>query len=111
MRLAVTLPAVPEGLQDAVAIGLASIATWLLVRVRPLANEASNFVAQLLEYTQDERHAASVYGGLASVIDSLVEKDPDREVHIFGYSFGAVVAVGFLYPPASLHHTAHRPIH
>jgi len=75
-----------------------------------LANQASNFVAQLLEYSQDERHAASVYGGLATAIDSLLEKDPDREVHIFGYSFGAVVAVDFLYPRASLHDTADRRI-
>jgi hypothetical protein len=86
----------------AVAIGLTAVVTWMLAKAKPIANRATKFAAEILEYAEDERRAESVCKGLTPMLDCILEKTPDREIHILGYSFGAVVAVDYLFPRSSM---------
>ena len=88
---------------NAVALGATAFTMWLLFKVRPAVQQAATLVAQLLDYAQDERHAAGVAGGLDTALDDLLEDRPDRNIHLFGYSLGALVAMDYLYPRKSLH--------
>jgi len=87
---------------DAIALGATAFTTWVFFNVRPTVARASNLLQQLLDYALYERHAASVAGALTSAIDSLLEDDPKREIHLVGYSLGSLVAIDFLYPRSSL---------
>jgi hypothetical protein len=87
---------------DAFAVGATAITTWLLAKARPAVQDASTLIEQFLHYAQNERHAAGVAGGLDTALDDILEAEPDRKVHVFGYSLGALVAMDFLYPRESL---------
>jgi hypothetical protein len=97
-------PPVSGNAADAIALGATAFATWLFFNVRPAVRRAATLIEQLLDYAEDERHAASITGILDSALDGLLDADPDRKVHIFGYSLGALVAMDFLYPRKSLGH-------
>jgi hypothetical protein len=98
-----TEPIASGNLADAIALGLTSLATWVIVKARPAVDRAATLVEQLLDYAEDERHAATVAATATSAIDSLLEENPDREVYLLGYSLGALVALDFLFPRPSLH--------
>jgi hypothetical protein len=95
-------PVVSGTADDAIALGATAFTTWLFFSVRPAVRRATTLVEQLLDYAQDERHAAGVTGVLDSALDDLLEADPGRKVHVYGYSLGALVAMDFLYPRTSL---------
>jgi hypothetical protein len=95
-------PPVSGTAADAIALGATAFATWLFFNVRPAVQRAATLIEQLIDYAQDERHAAGVAGILESALDDLLEGNPDRKVHVFGYSLGALVAMDFLYPRKSL---------
>ena len=98
-----TEPIASGNLADAIALSLTSLATWVIVKARPAVDRMATLVEQLLDYAEDERHAASVAATVTSAIDSLLDENPDREVYLLGYSLGALVALDFLFPRASLH--------
>jgi hypothetical protein len=95
-------PPVSGNAADAIALGATAFATWLFFNVRPAVQQGATLIEQLLDYAQDERHAAGVTGILDSALDDLLEDNLDRKVHVFGYSLGALVAMDFLYPRKSL---------
>jgi hypothetical protein len=95
-------PPVSGNAADAIALGATAFATWLFFNVRPAVRKAAGLIEQLLDYAEDERHAAGVTGIVDSALDDLLEADPDCKVHIFGYSLGALVAMDFLFPRKSL---------
>jgi hypothetical protein len=97
-------PPVSGNAADAIALGATAFATWLFFNVRPAVQQGAALIEQLLDYAQDERHAAGVTGILDSALDDLLEDNLDRKVHVFGYSLGALVAMDFLYPRKSLLH-------
>lgn len=97
---------VPDEFDTALAAGLGAAVLWLLLRGRTVANSLAEFLAQTMDYLQDPRHGATVCSGLISALDSLLEDDPDREIHILAYSFGSLLAVDTLFPKKSLLTTA-----
>jgi len=96
-------PVVSGNAADAIELGATAFTTWLFSSIRPAVQNSAVAVEQLLEYVHDERHAASVAGTLESALDDLIEADPTRNIHILSYSFGALVAMDFLYPHRALH--------
>lgn len=97
-------PTVTGNATNAIALGATAFTTWLLFKARPAVQQATTGIKQFLDYAQDERHAAGVAGGLNPAVDDILEAEPDRKIHIFGYSLGALVAMDFLYPRKSLRH-------
>ena len=95
-------PIVTGNAADAIALGATAFTTWLFLRARPTILASATQIEQLLDYAQNERHAAGVASGLDSALDDLLEAQPDRKIHLFGYSFGALVAMDYLYPRKSL---------
>jgi hypothetical protein len=95
-------PVVSDTADDAIALGLTALTTWLFFSARPAVRRGAILIEQLLDYAEDERHAAGVTGILDSALDDLLEAEPNRKVHLLGYSLGALVAVDFLYPRRSL---------
>lgn len=95
-------PIVTGNAADAIALGATAFTTWLFFGARPVILTATTQIEQLLDYAQKERHAAGVGSGIDSALDDLLEAQPDRKIHLFGYSLGALVAVDFLYPRKSL---------
>jgi hypothetical protein len=87
---------------NAIALGATAFTMWLFFKARPAVQQAATLIEQFLDYAQNERHAAGVAGGLATALDDILEAEPDRKVHLFGYSLGALVAMDFLYPRKSL---------
>jgi hypothetical protein len=95
--------AVNSNLADAIAVGGAALSTYLLLRIRPVVREATRLIEELHEYIDDQRRAASVGRALGPALDDLLEKHPERSIRIVGYSLGSLVAIDYLFPPASLH--------
>ena len=95
-------PAVTGSAANAIALGATALTTWLLLKARPTVQRAATEIEQFLDYAQNERHAAGVAGGLDTALDDILEAEPDRKIHILGYSLGALVAMDFLYPHKSL---------
>ncbi len=96
---------------DAYSIGalISALAVFLLTVVRPKVLVAGNAIAELITYADDERRAVTVYTGLAEMIDALLEEDSERKIHLLGYSFGAVVAVDYLFPRKLMHDIVVEP--
>jgi pimeloyl-ACP methyl ester carboxylesterase len=98
-------PVISGNAADAIALGATAFTTWLLLRVRPKVRHIGNLIEQVLDYAENERHAASVAGPLETALDRLIEADGSRKIYIFGYSLGALVAMDFLFPRSSLGQT------
>lgn len=94
---------VPKKAAPAIALVFTWITALLIFKVRPLVVRTTTLVVQLLDYVEDERHAAGVADVLNSALDDILEADPHRKVHLFGYSLGTLVVIDFLYPHNSLH--------
>jgi hypothetical protein len=97
--LRVELPLVPESWDAAVVLGLTAVVAFFLARIRPVADRMTALVGQLLEYVMDERFSGTITKALQAALDPLLEQR--RRIYLFGYSFGAVVAVDYLFPHES----------
>lgn len=95
-------PFVTGNAADAIALGATAFTTWLFFSARPTILASVAQIEQFLDYAQNERYAAGVASGLDAALDDLLEAQPDRKIHLFGYSFGALVAMDYLYPRKSL---------
>ena len=95
-------PFVTGNAADAIALGATAFTTWLFFSARPTILASAAQIEQFLDYAQNERYAAGVASVLDAALDDLLEAQPDRKVHLFGYSFGALVAMDYLYPRKSL---------
>jgi hypothetical protein len=95
-------PVVSGNAADAIAVGATAFTVWLFVKARPAILEAATQIEQVMDYAQNERHAAGVVSGLETALDDILETQADRKVYLFGYSLGALAAMDFLYPRKSL---------
>jgi hypothetical protein len=95
-------PIVAGNAAAAVALGFTAFTTWFFFNARPSVNEAAARVEEMITYAQNERHAAGVTSVIGDAIDDLLKKGPSRSIHLFGYSFGALVAMDFMHPRISL---------
>ena len=95
-------PIVTGSAAQAIALGATAFTVWLFFNARLDIQRAATQIEQIIYYAHDERHAAAVTGGLDGALDDLLEAQPCLKVHLFAYSFGALVAVDFLYPRTSL---------
>ena len=87
---------------DAVAIGLTGITTWLLTKVRPAVRQAAAMGQILFDYADNRGNiAVDVANCVATAVDCVLEKHPERRIFIVGYSLGALAAVDFLFPRIS----------
>ncbi|TQS41986.1 hypothetical protein [Cryptosporangium phraense] len=90
---------------DVLTLGLAGLAGWLYATGVRLIQRSADWLQSILEYADHETRSATVNHEFLPVLDGLVEGPAPRDVHVLGYSMGALVALDFLFPPASLHPT------
>jgi hypothetical protein len=95
-------PVVSGNAADAIALGATAFTVWLFFKARPAILEAATQIEQVMDYAQNERHAAGVVSGLETALDDILETQADRKIYLFGYSLGALAAMDFLYPRKSL---------
>lgn len=87
---------------DALAIGLTAVTTWLFVKARPTIVRLGPPIEQLMDFVHDDRHEAGLARQVAVAVDQVLEAEPDRRIHLLGYSFGSLVCLAFLFPKTSL---------
>jgi hypothetical protein len=95
------LPHASPTFTDALAIGLTAMTTWAVTRLGPSLRQMAGQVQLLLDYVEDMRYAQGVNSALGDALDVLLEAEPGRRVHVFGYSLGSLAAYDYLYPRES----------
>jgi pimeloyl-ACP methyl ester carboxylesterase len=88
---------------DALAVGLTALTTWLFVKARPTIVRLGLLIEKLMDFIHDDRQEASLARQVAIAVDQVLEADPDRRIHLLGYSLGSLVCLAFLFPKPSLH--------
>lgn len=86
-----------------VAVVLTALTTWVTTKFLPLARRGGDLIGEFIEYARDERHASTVAAGLQLIMDALLDEDPERKIHVFGYSFGALIALDFMFPRTKMY--------
>jgi hypothetical protein len=92
--------AVPEGIADAVALGLTATVTWLFAKASPAVATASDLIHKAMDYARHDNVVGDVRVAVRRALDSVLEPGRARPVHLVGYSFGSLVALDFLFPQA-----------
>jgi hypothetical protein len=77
---------------------LTGLGAWSPKTREALASAATNYLAQVDYIRLGERHAA-VTDIVTMALERVAERGPYRHIHLFGYSFGSIVAMDALFPP------------
>jgi hypothetical protein len=96
-------PGDAERLADALAVGLTAVTTWLFVRARPTIVRLGLLIEQLMDFVHDDRQEAGLARQVTVAVDQVLEAEPDRSIHLLGYSLGSLICLVFLFPRSSLH--------
>jgi hypothetical protein len=92
------IPKLPEKFADVTSMGVVAVFTWALLKSRPRIEGATDIIRQFLDYAHDIRVAKGTTDVLRDALDPLVHEQGPRNVHLVGYSFGALVALDLLVP-------------
>lgn len=87
-----------DTLTAAVGMGAAGLLTFAFVKGRPALASATDVVRQALDYARQETVRNDCRKVMRGLLDRLITEQPDRPVHLIGYSFGSLVALDLLFP-------------
>ena len=96
-------PGDAERFADALAVGLTAVTTWVFVKARPTIVRLGLLIEQLMDFVHDDRQEAGLARQVAAAVDQALEAEPDRRIHLLGYSLGSLVCLAFFFPRTSLH--------
>jgi pimeloyl-ACP methyl ester carboxylesterase len=88
---------------NALAVGLTAVTTRLFVTARPTIVRLGLLIERLMDFIHDDRQEASLARLVALAVDQILEAEPNRRIHLLGYSLGSLVCLAFLFPRTSLH--------
>lgn len=92
-----------DRLADGLAVGLTAVTTWVFVKAGPTIVRLGLLIEQLMDFVHDDRREGGVARQVAVAIDQVLEAEPDRRIHLLGYSLGSLVCLAFLFPRTLLH--------
>ncbi|WP_426120746.1 alpha/beta hydrolase [Kocuria sp. LHG3120] len=84
--------------QTAGVLGVFVLIYW---KIRAPVLQRGALLRAVMDYMEHHHTVLRATAVLDQAIDDVLESDPDAEIHIFGHSFGSIVALDTLFPTVS----------